>query len=122
MHAGASCLWVNEPDQIHKINIIVITMNTFGSYWCFCSSASVGITFDVFLFLCCRPGGQPVQIVHRHHFASHLKRMSVVVRIQEKFYAFIKVQILRDSISQSCYLLRCLLNRNTLDTLFLLCM
>ncbi|OEL17438.1 putative manganese-transporting ATPase PDR2 [Dichanthelium oligosanthes] len=38
-----------------------------------------------------RPGGQPVQIVHRFHFASHLKRMSVVVRIQEKFYAFIKV-------------------------------
>ncbi|EMS47412.1 putative cation-transporting ATPase [Triticum urartu] len=37
-----------------------------------------------------RPGGQPVQIVHRYHFASHLKRMSVIVRIQEKFYAFIK--------------------------------
>ncbi|CAN6346903.1 unnamed protein product [Urochloa humidicola] len=37
-----------------------------------------------------KPGGQPVQIVHRFHFASHLKRMSVVVRIQEKFYAFIK--------------------------------
>ncbi|KAL6610003.1 hypothetical protein ACP70R_039972 [Stipagrostis hirtigluma subsp. patula] len=37
-----------------------------------------------------KPGGQPVQIVHRYHFASHLKRMSVVVRIQEKFYAFIK--------------------------------
>jgi len=43
-----------------------------------------------------KPGGQPVQIVHRFHFASHLKRMSVVVRIQEKFYAFIKVRILRD--------------------------
>ncbi|CAD6341162.1 unnamed protein product, partial [Miscanthus lutarioriparius] len=37
-----------------------------------------------------KPGGQPVQIVHRYHFASHLKRMSVIVRIQEKFYAFIK--------------------------------
>ncbi|KAK8457839.1 hypothetical protein SEVIR_3G255000v4 [Setaria viridis] len=37
-----------------------------------------------------KPGGQPVQIVHRFHFASHLKRMSVVVRIQDKFYAFIK--------------------------------
>ncbi|KAG8085521.1 hypothetical protein GUJ93_ZPchr0010g7234 [Zizania palustris] len=37
-----------------------------------------------------KSGGQPVQIVHRYHFASHLKRMSVVVRIQEKFYTFIK--------------------------------
>ncbi|GJM88530.1 hypothetical protein PR202_ga04604 [Eleusine coracana subsp. coracana] len=37
-----------------------------------------------------KPGCQPVQIVHRYHFASHLKRMSVVVRIQDKFYAFIK--------------------------------
>ncbi|KAL5203124.1 hypothetical protein ABZP36_014076 [Zizania latifolia] len=37
-----------------------------------------------------KSAGQPVQIVHRYHFASHLKRMSVVVRIQEKFYAFIK--------------------------------
>ncbi|PWZ36556.1 putative manganese-transporting ATPase PDR2 [Zea mays] len=36
------------------------------------------------------PGGQPVQIVHRYHFASHLKRMSVIVCIQQKFYAFIK--------------------------------
>jgi hypothetical protein len=34
--------------------------------------------------------------VHRYHFASHLKRMSVIVRIQERFYAFIKVRILRD--------------------------
>lgn len=54
----------------------------------------------------CRPGGQPVQIVHRYHFASHLKRMSVIVRIQEKFYAFIKVRILRDPMkfgSTSCY-------------------
>ncbi|XP_062179368.1 probable manganese-transporting ATPase PDR2 isoform X1 [Phragmites australis] len=40
--------------------------------------------------MCKKPGGQPVQIVHRYHFASHLKRMSVIVRIQEKFYAFIK--------------------------------
>ncbi|ONM31917.1 putative manganese-transporting ATPase PDR2 [Zea mays] len=37
-----------------------------------------------------KPGGQPVQIVHRYHFASHLKRMSIIVCIQQKFYAFIK--------------------------------
>uniref|UniRef100_A0A0E0L2C5 Cation-transporting ATPase n=2 Tax=Oryza punctata TaxID=4537 RepID=A0A0E0L2C5_ORYPU len=37
-----------------------------------------------------KSGGQPVRIVHRYHFASHLKRMSVVVSIQEKYYAFIK--------------------------------
>ncbi|KAJ4834816.1 hypothetical protein Tsubulata_025713 [Turnera subulata] len=34
--------------------------------------------------------GNPVQIVQRHHFASHLKRMSVVVRIEEEFFAFVK--------------------------------
>ncbi|XP_028786632.1 probable manganese-transporting ATPase PDR2 [Neltuma alba] len=34
--------------------------------------------------------GNPVQIVQRHHFASHLKRMAVVVRIQEEFLAFVK--------------------------------
>ncbi|KAI3415052.1 Cation-transporting ATPase [Psidium guajava] len=35
-------------------------------------------------------GGEAVQIVQRHHFASHLKRMAVVVRIQEEFFAFVK--------------------------------
>ncbi|GLU21395.1 hypothetical protein SLE2022_375370 [Rubroshorea leprosula] len=35
-------------------------------------------------------GGNAVQIVQRHHFASHLKRMAVVVRIQEEFFAFVK--------------------------------
>ncbi|XP_011001240.1 PREDICTED: probable manganese-transporting ATPase PDR2 [Populus euphratica] len=35
-------------------------------------------------------GGNAVQIVQRHHFASHLKRMAVVVRIQEEFLAFVK--------------------------------
>ncbi|PSR88079.1 Manganese-transporting ATPase [Actinidia chinensis var. chinensis] len=35
-------------------------------------------------------GGNIVQIVHRHHFASHLKRMAVVVRVQEQFLAFVK--------------------------------
>ncbi|RDX85868.1 putative manganese-transporting ATPase PDR2, partial [Mucuna pruriens] len=34
--------------------------------------------------------GHPVQIVHRYHFASYLKRMAVVVRIQEEFFAFVK--------------------------------
>ncbi|KAL4323433.1 hypothetical protein GQ457_11G011050 [Hibiscus cannabinus] len=35
--------------------------------------------------------GNSVQIVQRHHFASHLKRMAVVVRVQEEFFAFVKV-------------------------------
>lgn len=35
-------------------------------------------------------GGDAVQIVQRHHFASHLKRMAVVVRLQEQFFAFVK--------------------------------
>lgn len=39
----------------------------------------------------CRGTGQAVQIVQRHHFASHLKRMAVVVRIEENFFAFVKV-------------------------------
>ncbi|XP_024368121.1 probable manganese-transporting ATPase PDR2 isoform X1 [Physcomitrium patens] len=34
--------------------------------------------------------GQPVQIIQRHHFASHLKRMAVVARIEEKFVALVK--------------------------------
>ncbi|KAM3702846.1 hypothetical protein ACB094_04G058000 [Castanea mollissima] len=37
-----------------------------------------------------RGSGNAVQIVQRHHFASHLKRMAVVVRIQEEFFAFVK--------------------------------
>ncbi|BBM99987.1 manganese-transporting P-type ATPase [Marchantia polymorpha subsp. ruderalis] len=32
----------------------------------------------------------PVQIMARHHFASHLKRMSVVTRIDENFFCFVK--------------------------------
>lgn len=39
----------------------------------------------------CRGGGNAVQIVQRHHFASHLKRMAVIVRIQEEFLVFVKV-------------------------------
>ncbi|KAJ6291012.1 hypothetical protein OIU76_024179 [Salix suchowensis] len=35
-------------------------------------------------------GGNAVQIVQRHHFASHLKRMAVIVRIQEEFLVFVK--------------------------------
>ncbi|XP_074308297.1 putative manganese-transporting ATPase PDR2 [Silene latifolia] len=34
--------------------------------------------------------GNPVQIIQRHHFASHLKRMAVVVRVEETFFAFVK--------------------------------
>ncbi|XP_059631979.1 probable manganese-transporting ATPase PDR2 [Cornus florida] len=34
--------------------------------------------------------GNAVQIVQRHHFASHLKRMAVVVRVQEQFFCFVK--------------------------------
>jgi cation-transporting ATPase 13A1 len=34
--------------------------------------------------------GNSVQIMQRHHFASHLKRMAVVVRVQDKFFAFVK--------------------------------
>ncbi|CAK9139579.1 unnamed protein product [Ilex paraguariensis] len=37
-----------------------------------------------------RGGGNAVQIVQRHHFVSHLKRMSVVVRVEEQFFAFVK--------------------------------
>ncbi|KAL5713886.1 putative manganese-transporting ATPase pdr2 [Ranunculus cassubicifolius] len=37
-----------------------------------------------------RGGSNGVQIVQRHHFASHLKRMAVVVRIQDDFHAFVK--------------------------------
>ncbi|KAI3669992.1 hypothetical protein L6452_41545 [Arctium lappa] len=35
-------------------------------------------------------GAGSVQIVQRHHFASHLKRMAVVVRSEEQFFAFVK--------------------------------
>ncbi|KAI4326187.1 hypothetical protein MLD38_031525 [Melastoma candidum] len=34
--------------------------------------------------------GDAVQIVQRHHFASHLKRMAVVVRVREEFFSFVK--------------------------------
>ncbi|CAK8568023.1 unnamed protein product [Lathyrus sativus] len=37
-----------------------------------------------------RGNGNSVQIVQRYHFASHLKRMAVIVRIQEEFFAFVK--------------------------------
>ncbi|KAL2896530.1 putative manganese-transporting ATPase PDR2 [Bienertia sinuspersici] len=45
--------------------------------------------------------GNPVQIVQRHHFASHLKRMAVVVRVEEKFLSFVKVGFLETSSSDS---------------------
>ncbi|GAV57871.1 E1-E2_ATPase domain-containing protein/Hydrolase domain-containing protein [Cephalotus follicularis] len=34
--------------------------------------------------------GNAVQILQRYHFASHLKRMAVIVRVQEEFFAFVK--------------------------------
>ncbi|KAH7542324.1 hypothetical protein FEM48_Zijuj02G0061500 [Ziziphus jujuba var. spinosa] len=37
-----------------------------------------------------RGGGNAVQIIQRHHFASHLKRMAVVVRIEEEFFALLQ--------------------------------
>lgn len=37
-----------------------------------------------------RGSGHAVQIIQRHHFASHLKRMAVIVRIEEEFFAFVK--------------------------------
>ncbi|XP_062083748.1 probable manganese-transporting ATPase PDR2 [Humulus lupulus] len=37
-----------------------------------------------------RGSGHAVQIVQRHHFASYLKRMAVVVRMEEEFLAFVK--------------------------------
>ncbi|KAM6579075.1 hypothetical protein CsatB_030912 [Cannabis sativa] len=37
-----------------------------------------------------RGSGHSVQIVQRHHFASYLKRMAVVVRMEEEFLAFVK--------------------------------
>ncbi|KAH7434487.1 hypothetical protein KP509_06G019400 [Ceratopteris richardii] len=33
---------------------------------------------------------QPVQILQRHHFASHLKRMSTLVQVQDSYFAFVK--------------------------------
>ncbi|XP_057462142.1 probable manganese-transporting ATPase PDR2 isoform X2 [Actinidia eriantha] len=35
-------------------------------------------------------GGNAVQIVQRHHFASYLKRMAVVVSVHDQFFAFVK--------------------------------
>ena len=34
-----------------------------------------------------------MQILQRHHFASHLKRMSTVVRVQDSYFAFVKVRV-----------------------------
>ncbi|GJW25711.1 hypothetical protein Tco_0039522, partial [Tanacetum coccineum] len=42
-------------------------------------------------------GCNAVQIVQTHHLASHLKRMTVVVRIEEQFYAFVKEQEFSDT-------------------------
>lgn len=33
---------------------------------------------------------KPVQILQRHHFASYLKRMSTVVRVQDTYFCFVK--------------------------------
>ncbi|CAL5420623.1 unnamed protein product [Camellia sinensis] len=50
---------------------------------------TLGVTNTLFV-LRDREGGNAVQIVQRHHFASHLKRMAVVVRVPEQFLAFVK--------------------------------
>lgn len=42
-----------------------------------------------------------MQIVQRHHFASHLKRMAVIVRIQDEFFAFVKVWQLHRSLDNN---------------------
>ncbi|KAL5999463.1 hypothetical protein ACLOJK_037748 [Asimina triloba] len=47
--------------------------------------------------------GLAVQIVQRHHFASHLKRMAVVVRIRDEFFAFVKVMITGDQALTACH-------------------
>lgn len=47
--------------------------------------------FEFLSLLEFRSGSHAVQIVKRHHFASHLKRMAVVVHVQEQFLAFVKV-------------------------------
>jgi hypothetical protein len=48
-----------------------------------------------------RGNGHPVQIVQRYHFASHLKRMAVIVRIQEEFFAFVKVCCILNVLSRN---------------------
>ncbi|CAH8303974.1 unnamed protein product [Eruca vesicaria subsp. sativa] len=37
-----------------------------------------------------RGNGNSVQIMQRYHFASHLKRMSVIVSIQQEYFVFVK--------------------------------
>ena len=54
--------------------------NLFVDYW-----------FFLLFVIDCRGSGHAVQIVQRHHFASYLKRMAVVVRMEEEFLAFVKV-------------------------------
>ena len=82
-------------------------ISVYTTFWVFsaCSwNSSLLVIFGIFfrhrlllnvllslLLFYCRSGGQAVQIVQRHHFASHLKRMAVVVRIQEEYLAFVKV-------------------------------
>nr|GEW67719.1 probable manganese-transporting ATPase PDR2 [Tanacetum cinerariifolium] len=68
--------------------------------WRFCTTISAGHTgarhenttsVVILAFSCCVSGGcNAVRIVKRHRFASHLKRISVVVRTEEQFYAFVK--------------------------------
>ncbi|CAM6082661.1 unnamed protein product [Calypogeia fissa] len=37
-----------------------------------------------------RGSDPPIQIIHRHQFSSHLKRMSAIVRVQDSFYSLVK--------------------------------
>jgi magnesium-transporting ATPase (P-type) len=84
-------LFIPFPPGLFFPNLIYFTAQLSLCYLC----------FFMILLSNFRGNGHPVQIVQRYHFASHLKRMAVVVRIQEEFFAFVKV----------CYILN-VLSRN----------
>ncbi|KAK9170624.1 hypothetical protein Syun_002764 [Stephania yunnanensis] len=73
-----------RQDGFHQVNSTKDTLSQIG--------------FTIGNGLSSRGGGCAVQIIQRHHFASHLKRMAVVVRIEEEFFAFVKgaPEVIRD--------------------------